>query len=34
MTRELTCGEIRLLETVDFDEAYLEKLEQKIRNML
>ena len=34
MTRELTCGEIRLLETVDFDEAYLEKLVQKIRNML
>lgn len=34
MTRELTCGEIRLLETVDFDEAYLEKLVQKIRNIL
>lgn len=34
MTRELTCGEIRLLETVDFDEAYLEKLVQKIRSML
>lgn len=34
MTRELTCGEIRLLETVEFDEAYLEKLVQKIRNML
>ena len=34
MTRELTCGEIRLLETVDFDEAYLEKLVQKIRSIL
>ena len=33
MTRELTCGEIRLLETVDFDEAHLEKLVQKIKRM-
>ena len=34
MTRELTCGEIRLLETVDFDEAHLEKLAQEIQNSI